>query len=390
MRGKTPLSAWRSSIVTCVAGPSRSGPGCDVDDAAMLGATGSSHSSVCADFNRRANGVPSTNCSQVSDSSLSRALISLKSARTTFPFAVIITSVNASPSTSSTRLTRGHQRGRWWGSLISSQSSATGAAIVRLRRAVGTAVSLERALTLVGKQRVDLARGQPLASVQVGELDQKAAAHHLAAELIDELAQRRRGATRGEQVVVYQHAPGAGEGVGVQLQLTGAVLEQVFGADGLIRELAGLAREHEPCVELERQGGAEQEATRLRCDHALHAQRPRTLRQPAHGARERLCVREQRRDVLEGDARCWEVSYLADQRTQFAIVHQRTILRRSRINSRCLRWVATAARFSSASSASLRLSGLRERSAGARICWSRFASRSAEERTTRRLPPPTP
>ena len=52
-------------------------------------------------------------------------------------------------------------------------------------------------------------------------------------------------------------------------------------------------------------------------------------------------------------------------------------LRRSRISSRCLRCVATAARFSSVSTASLRRSGLRERSAGARICCSRAASRSS-------------
>ena len=48
------------------------------------------------------------------------------------------TSVKAPPSTSSTRVTRGHQRGRWWGSPISSHRSSGGAAIVRLRRAVGT------------------------------------------------------------------------------------------------------------------------------------------------------------------------------------------------------------------------------------------------------------
>ena len=52
-------------------------------------------------------------------------------------------------------------------------------------------------------------------------------------------------------------------------------------------------------------------------------------------------------------------------------------MRRSRISSRCLRCVVTAARFSSASIASLRRSGLRERSAGARICCSSAASRSA-------------
>ena len=54
------------------------------------------------------------------------------------------------------------------------------------------------------------------------------------------------------------------------------------------------------------------------------------------------------------------------------------ILRRSRTRRRYLRCEAIAARFSSASTASLRRSGFRERSAGARICSSRAASRSAD------------
>ncbi len=48
------------------------------------------------------------------------------------------------------------------------------------------------------------------------------------------------------------------------------------------------------------------------------------------------------------------MSRISERRS--SAVHQRTILRRSRISSRCLRWVATAARFSSASTASLRRS----------------------------------
>ena len=95
-----------------------------------------------------------------------------KSARTSLPFAVLITSVKASPSTSSTRSTRGHQRGRWCGSLTSSQRSSCDAAIVRLRRAEGTA----RASGLVAEQRVRLARRQPLAATEERELDEKAAA----------------------------------------------------------------------------------------------------------------------------------------------------------------------------------------------------------------------
>ena len=64
-----------------------------------------------------------------------------------------------------------------------------------------------------------------------------------------------------------------------------------------------------------------------------------------------------------------EVRDVADQRPQVGLGHF-AMRRRSRTSSRCLRCEATAARFSSASTASLRRSGLRERRDGARICCS--------------------
>ena len=53
-----------------------------------------------------------------------------------------------------------------------------GAAIVRLRRAVGTAPSLG----VVGEQGVDVVRREPLAAAEERELDEEAAADHLAAD----------------------------------------------------------------------------------------------------------------------------------------------------------------------------------------------------------------
>ncbi len=123
-----PAIAWRSSIVTSVASPT---PPCP--EASVLASTDESRTSVSADFSTRANGVPSTRWAQVSERSASSQATTLKSARTSLPLRVLITSVNAPSSTSSTRVTRGHQRGRWWGSLITSHSSSAGAAIVRLR-----------------------------------------------------------------------------------------------------------------------------------------------------------------------------------------------------------------------------------------------------------------
>jgi hypothetical protein len=94
-RGKKPPSFCSSSSVTLVASPA-----------------GSSVTRVTAELNRRPNGVPSSNCSHASECGAPSPLTTRKSARTSLPLAVFITSVNASPSTSSTRSTRGHQRGR--------------------------------------------------------------------------------------------------------------------------------------------------------------------------------------------------------------------------------------------------------------------------------------
>ena len=81
-----------------------------------------------------------------------------------------------------------------------------------------------------------------------------------------------------------------------------------------------------------------------------------------HRMPDRPVVEQQRRDVLEQDPRGREVGDVADQRPQVGIGHL-AMRRMSRTSSRCLRCEATAARFSSASTASLRRSGLRERSA---------------------------
>src|ERR1039458_9858709 len=208
----------------------------------------------------------------------------------------------------------------------------------------------------------------PLAPVEKGELDQKTTPHDLAPELLNELAERLRRPTGGQQVVVDQDPRAAAQGIGVHLELPGAVLELIFGTDRLVGEPAGLARDDEPGTELEGERRAEQKAARLRRDHGIDTQWASVVGQLPDGVSERSGIGQQRGDVLEVDPLPWKVWDLANQLAQAGLAgarhrgaHQRTIFRRSRINSRCLRWVATAARFSSASTASLRRCGLRER-----------------------------
>ena len=70
----------------------------------------------------------------------------------------------------------------------------------------------------------------------------KSDADDLAAELLDEVADRLDGAARREHVVVDEHALALAERVGVQLERVLAVLERVVRADRLRRQLARPAR----------------------------------------------------------------------------------------------------------------------------------------------------
>ena len=98
--------------------------------------SGSSLTSVLEAAKTRSNGVPCTSCSQARRSG-ARESTTRKSARSERPSWVASTSVKCSSVTASTRVTRGHQRGRWCGSPTIPHTRSGGAATVRLRRAVG-------------------------------------------------------------------------------------------------------------------------------------------------------------------------------------------------------------------------------------------------------------
>jgi hypothetical protein len=114
-----PRTSWRTTSVTRVPSPS-----------------GSSFTSVLAAAKTRSNGVPSSSCSHNRRSG-ARDSTTRKSARSERPSWVESTSVKCWSVTPSTRVTRGHQRGRWCGSPTVSHTRSGGAATVRLRRAVG-------------------------------------------------------------------------------------------------------------------------------------------------------------------------------------------------------------------------------------------------------------
>ena len=204
--------------------------------------------------------------------------------------------------------------------------------------------------------------------------------------------QRSGGAARGQQVVVDEHARALGRprrsAAPARRCRTRAGTRRAPSCRAACRA-CGPARSPRPArarrAGPSRKPRASAPITTSTSSGRAYSASPRTAASSA--AR----VGQQRRDVAEDDPRLGEVRDVADQLAQRdlgrSVPPHPTILRRSRTSSRCLRCVVTAARFSSASIASLRRSALRERSAGARICCSSAASRSAEVRNDAQVAP---
>src|SRR5215211_5686679 len=90
-------------------------------------------------------------------------------------------------------------------------------------------------------EAVELIAFDQLPALEELELDEGGDAHHLAAEALDEAGGGPGGAAGGEHVVDDQDPLAGGDGVGVQLQGGGAVLERVLLGLDLVGQLAGLA-----------------------------------------------------------------------------------------------------------------------------------------------------
>ena len=114
---------------------------------------------------------------------------------------------------------------------------------------------------------------------------------------------RRLGrAAGGDQVVDEQDATALGDGVGMDFDTIGAILELVVFADGGGRQLALLADWHEAAAEAIGDGAAYDEATCLDAGHRIDGLAAIGLGQPGDGRLEALGVTEQRRDIAEENA----------------------------------------------------------------------------------------
>ena len=337
------------------------------------------------DCSTRANGVPRARWAQRQRvRGARRSATSSKSARTSLPLRVLITSVKASVlDVLHARHARPPAR-QVVGVADQLPQLLAGAAIVRLRRAVGT----RRSLGLVAEQRVHLARraarARPGTPARSGSRS-----HHLAAELLHELAQRRRRAPGGEQIVVDQHAAPPASASVCSSSWPAPYSSRYSALTVSYGSLPGLRASTKPAPSSSASAGPSRKP-RASAATTQSTASGRPSRPAADRLGERAGVGHQRRDVLEDDPRLGKsgMSRISERSSARSsaddlaqVADQQQVLEVGGHGGEVLERVDAppcAAR------------GLRERSAGARICCSRFASRSAEERNTRRLRPPTP
>src|SRR5262245_42566548 len=126
---------------------------------------------------------------------------------------------------------------------------------------------------LVLDQREHVVPFQAFPAFEKRQLEQARQADYLAAELLDEVDRRLRGAPGREHVVVNEHSLTQLDRVGVDLELVEAVLERVLGRNGTPRQLAGLAGSHEATAEPARERPAGDVAARFRPENEIRSPR---------------------------------------------------------------------------------------------------------------------
>src|SRR5579859_1021989 len=172
---------------------------------------------------------------------------------------------------------------------------------------------LSGALFVVVQQREDLRAVKPLSSFEKVQLHHKAQAHDLRAQRFSQLHAGIRGAAGGQKVVHDHHALAWFDGIFVDLQSVGAVLELVAPFDRLRRELAGLADRHKAGVQTISQRRTKNETTRFNRQHGIHFGVEVVFGKRVDQRGKPDFVSEQGRNVVKKNSLFWEVWNFADQ-----------------------------------------------------------------------------
>jgi hypothetical protein len=165
------------------------------------------------------------------------------------------------------------------------------------------------------------------------------------AELLDELYGGLHGAAGGEEVVDEDDALAGLDGVHVDLQGVGAVLEVVGDAGDGGGELARLAHGDEAGVEAVGEGGSEDEAAGLNAEDEVDVFFDVIRGERIDEFGEAGLIFEKRGDVIEEDAGLGEVGYGADEGLQLFYVDRLGFGHKVIIKAAVSDWLPVASRW---------------------------------------------
>ena len=159
------------------------------------------------------------------------------------------------------------------------------------------------------EQAEDVVFLEAVAAFEKVEFHGEGKAGDLSAELLDEFHGRFHGAAGGEEVVDEHDSLAGLDGVLVDFQRVGTVLQVVSHAGDGRRELAGLADRDEAGVEPVGESGAKDEAASLDAEDEVDLLFDVVSSESVNEFGEAGLVFEQRGDVVEEDARLGKIGY---------------------------------------------------------------------------------
>jgi len=128
----------------------------------------------------------------------------------------------------------------------------------------------------------------------------------------DEFCGRTGGSARGEKVVMDEDVPTGLDGIDMHFDLGGAVFQLVFVRNGLVGQLACLANGYEGYLQLLCDQHTEQEPAAFDAHDGIDIPRADALGELGGDVGTEGVIEEYGSDVLEEDARFWEIGDVAD------------------------------------------------------------------------------
>ncbi len=185
------------------------------------------------------------------------------------------------------------------------------------RRPAGVGMGALETGSSVGDERPNVLAGKAFSAAEESQLNHEGDFEEVTSKTVDQADRGGSGPAGGEDVVDEEDPLTGANGVNVQGQGVGTVLEAVALLEGLERELSLFADGHDARPEPEGDGGSEEETTGVDAgDHVDLAGLPGSDEE-IDASGEEAWIREEGGDVLELDARLGEVGDVADGGVEF-------------------------------------------------------------------------